>query len=229
VARSLVAALGWARGRVAPARPARRVLSTSLGRVSYVEDDASPGNPVVLFHDVLAGPAAMAPLFEALRGGRPVVAIDLPNHGQSERRAHAPTRDELAALAVEVLADVATRYGATPDAVAAGASGEILARAVARAPALPRSLAVLPGPLDWRAPSATAAYELLDLPVCFLHGTRNSDATRVARALDAFWRSLAPRPRLHLVPGGRVGPRALGRRTHRDPAGYPRAIKRGPP
>jgi pimeloyl-ACP methyl ester carboxylesterase len=197
-------ALGWARRRFGYALVSapRRVMRTSLGSVSYDEDDFASGIPVVLFHDASDSPASMEPLFGALRGMRPIIAVDLPNHGHSERLSRQPSREELARTVIEILADVSARYGASPDVVAAGTSGELCARGLARAPHLARSLAVLaspasPAPLRifgaWRHVDASA-YAALSLPLCFLHGGADGasgDLSPLARALDGV---VASRP-----------------------------------
>src|SRR4051794_36329079 len=68
---------------------ARRVEDDfgNLGMLSHYEDDSGEGAPVVLLHSVNAAASAyeMRPLFEALRGRRPVYALELPGFGFSAR------------------------------------------------------------------------------------------------------------------------------------------------
>lgn len=60
---------------------------TLIGRVGYYVDAHTRGRPIVLVHAI--HPAASAfdvkPLFDALRGERPVYAPDLPGFGTSDR------------------------------------------------------------------------------------------------------------------------------------------------
>src|SRR5207245_6849943 len=106
-----------------------------------------------------------------------------PNQGWSERLPRRLSQEEHVRVVVELLADVTVRYGASPDVVAAGASGAIVARALVRVPRLARSLAwlapsgfgrsrrsrIVLGPLA-NGRSAAAIFDALALPVCFVHG-----------------------------------------------------------
>src|SRR5688500_10817894 len=74
-----------------PLRPAldasrRTILNARAGCVSCYEDTSGSGTPVLLLHSINAAASAyeMRPLFEALRGERPVFAPDLPGFGLSE-------------------------------------------------------------------------------------------------------------------------------------------------
>jgi len=64
-----------------------RFLSSSGGWVSWYGEEAEAGRPLVLVHGIglAASPYEVRPLFERLRGERPVYAIDLPGFGFSER------------------------------------------------------------------------------------------------------------------------------------------------
>jgi len=190
----------------------RRLFAASVGPTSYYEDSCASGLPVVLLHDVdPAGSASdVRVLFDGVRAGRPVLAIDLPGHGFSRRttRCH---RDDYVRWIGEVLTDVARRFGAVPDVVAVGTTGELAARALAGAPRLARSLAIVaptgfgePAPAHRglglgraafavaRHPGAgwvalgdprivTDVYATLHVPTCFVHGEAS---TSVAMAID---------------------------------------------
>lgn len=153
LAGAVVAPVAWAARQVfahpvlphAIAAPRRVLSATSVGRISYYEDDGASGLPVVLLHDV--GPAgsayALRGLFDALRADRPVIAPDLPGYGFSERRGGRWIRDDYVAFVGELVADVSRRYGATVDIVAIGAAGEIAASAVVCSSRHVRSLTLI--------------------------------------------------------------------------------------
>jgi hypothetical protein len=87
----------------------RRSIDTrDCGRVGYYVDDSVAGRPLLLVHSLNAAPSAMEmrPLFDHYRRERPVVALDLPGFGISERgdRDYTP---ELLADAVDAVAGVA--------------------------------------------------------------------------------------------------------------------------
>jgi pimeloyl-ACP methyl ester carboxylesterase len=61
----------------------------ACGRVLCYVDAGGAGVPVMLLHSINAAPSAreVRPLFDHLRGERPVFAIDLPGFGRSDRAA----------------------------------------------------------------------------------------------------------------------------------------------
>src|SRR5690606_14489158 len=66
----------------------RRAFVDRYGRLlAMYADTRGSGRRVVLVHSVTAAASAyeMRPLFEALRGSRPVYALDLPGFGFSDR------------------------------------------------------------------------------------------------------------------------------------------------
>ncbi|AKV02388.1 putative alpha/beta hydrolase [Labilithrix luteola] len=148
----MAAPVAWAAGRVlahpvlphAIAAP-RRVLASSVGRISYYEDDGASGPPLVLLHG--AAPTSSAyevrGLFEAFRSERPVLAFDLPGYGFSEKRSEPFTREQYVHFIEDILADVSRRYGSTVDVIAIGLTGELAGRAVQRKARLVRSLSVI--------------------------------------------------------------------------------------
>ncbi len=60
------------------------------------------GTPLLLVHGFGADQGSWRPLFQQLTGARPVIAVDLPNHGKSASREVA-SLDELAALMLQRL------------------------------------------------------------------------------------------------------------------------------
>ncbi len=130
----------------------RRVFtSKEAGRVSYYEDDSASGPPVILLHDLgIVGTAfAMRGLFEAFRGARPVVAVDMPGFGFSERRDRPLSRTAYVRFLEELLSDVSRRYGASVDVVAAGIAADLAASAALSTSRVLRSLVLLsPSGLD---------------------------------------------------------------------------------
>lgn len=153
VAGAVFAPVAWAARHVlthpvlphAIAAPRRVLGATSVGRISYYEDDGASGLPVVLLHDVgpIGSAYALRGLFDALRVDRPVIAPDLPGYGFSERRTAGFARDDYVSFVEELVADVSRRYGATVDVVAVGASGEIAASAVVLSSRHVRSLTIV--------------------------------------------------------------------------------------
>lgn len=137
------------RRRLGPAidAPVRTLDTPRWGRLSYYADETAPQNtrPLILIHSINAGASAyeMRPLFERLRGQRPVYALDLPGFGLSARadRAYTPQ------LYAEVIADftdaVAGPQGGGADVVALSLSCEFAARAAVDRPDLFRSLVLI--------------------------------------------------------------------------------------
>ncbi len=122
----------------------RRLRSPQAGDLNYYLDERAPGRPLVLVHSVNAAASAyeMRPLFEHYRGQRPVYALDLPGFGFSERsdRAYSPTLYTAAIL--DLLREVASRWGAA-DVVALSLGSEFAARAALQQPELVRSLTLI--------------------------------------------------------------------------------------
>ena len=98
-----------------------------------------------MLHDASALGSAyeMRGLFEAFRGERPVIAVDLPGFGFSERPSLPLTRLAGTTLVEELVADVSRRYGASVDVVAVGIAGELAARAALTASRNVRSLTLV--------------------------------------------------------------------------------------
>lgn len=199
LAAAVAAPVAWAAGRVlahpvlphAIAAP-RRVLASSVGRISYYEDDGASGPPLVLLHGAAATSSAyeLRGLFEAFRGERPVLAFDLPGYGFSEKR-EPYTREQYVHFVEDILADVSRRYGSTVDVIAIGVTGELAGRAVQRKARLVRSLSVI-APTGFDAPSSLTRMALaqarglaaraLDVPVVGAALHRAATAKPVLRA-----------------------------------------------
>jgi pimeloyl-ACP methyl ester carboxylesterase len=185
------------------AAPRRVYCSSSLGRISYYEDAAASGLPLLLLHDVATpgvSASAFRALFEELRGERPIVVPDLLGHGFSQRGKRPFGRADHERFFEEVLGDVSRRYGATVDVVAVGTTSEIAAASIVRSSRHVRSLVLIaPTGLDAAAPwlvkrvralvarhlldlrdplVAENAYDALRVPTLFVHG----DAFDVPRA-----------------------------------------------
>jgi pimeloyl-ACP methyl ester carboxylesterase len=187
------------------AAPRRMLTSKEAGRISYYEDDSASGLPLVLLHGL--GPAGSAyevrGLFDALRAERPVVAVDLPGFGFSERRDTAPSRDSYVAFVEELLTDVSRRYGASVDVVAIGVTGELVARAVLGAPRLVRSLALV-APTGFGLGSRASRVFASRLGASISEALRSRITSRVAHAAMASKPVL--RARIAHATGGRVDP-----------------------
>lgn len=130
----------------------RRTIETRAGALASYEDDGGRGNPVLLLHST--GPAGCAyelhGLFEALRGERPLVAVELPGYGSSTEAAARLSEVALTTVVEELVAQLGLRFGETVDVVAFGRTGLAAAQAAARIPKQVRSLVLV-------SPPATAA------------------------------------------------------------------------
>ena len=122
--------------------PRQLFFSKYAGKISYYVDRTAEGRPLVLIHAINAAASAyeMRPLFDLYRTRRPVLAMDLPGFGFSERgqRAYSPHLYEDAILDL-----LETQAGAPADVVALSLSGEFAARAAVTRPELFHSLALI--------------------------------------------------------------------------------------
>jgi len=129
----------------------RRELSTpTTGLVSWYEDAPTTATasmrPLVLIHSINAAGSAceVKPIYDHYRRERPVIALDLPGFGLSERtqRAYTPRlmTDAIHAVVSHIRNE---RSVATVDAIALSLSCEFLARAASEAPAQYRSLGLI--------------------------------------------------------------------------------------
>ena len=123
-----------------PALSGERIeVEGRAGRLSYYV--AGTGAPLLLVHSINAAGSAyeVGPIFEALRRGRRVYAVDLPGFGSSDR---SDRRYEVTLYvdAIHDMLDVVARDGPV-DALALSLSSEFLARAALERPDAFRSLA----------------------------------------------------------------------------------------
>ena len=136
---------------IANADECRLALPTA-GEVFCYRDGAGDGMPVLLLHSINAAPSAaeVRPLFDALRGRRPVLAPDLPGFGRSGR----PDRDYSPTYYSAFIRELIQHAGGGPmHVVALSTSSEFAARAALEAPDLIASLtAVSPTGLGLRSP-----------------------------------------------------------------------------
>jgi len=125
----------------------RLELDGGLGRVTYYTAGpaASASPPLLLIHSINAAASAyeMRPLYDYFRAERPVVALDLPGYGLSDRSARAYTPRLMTDAVLAVAREVQRRHGQALDAIALSTSCEFLARAAAEAPGLFRSAALV--------------------------------------------------------------------------------------
>ncbi len=152
-ATTLVAAGGWIiysnllidhNMSLPEAIPADRQIffSKTAGRLSYYVDRQTSGRPLVLIHSINAAASAyeMRPLFDHYRFKRPVVALDLPGYGFSERspRVYNPKFFEDAIMDMLV-----SQVGEPADVVALSLGCEFAARAALNEPGLFHSLTLI--------------------------------------------------------------------------------------
>ena len=120
---------------------ARQVLETAVGRVHLYSAVPAPGgpqlSPLLLIHSVNAAASAaeVAPLFRYYSARRPVVALELPGFGFSERSDRLYTPRLMTDAIHAVLAHMAQTLGPVQvDVLAVSLSGEFAARAAVEAP-----------------------------------------------------------------------------------------------
>ena len=133
----------------------RTLASARAGTLSYYADEGGAGPPVLLLHSINAAASAyeVKPLFEMLRGRRPVYALELPGFGFSERA----DRHYTPALYADAIVDFLAAVPAGPcDVVALSLAGEFAGMAAARAPDRVRSL-VLVSPTGFSRPTRRSA------------------------------------------------------------------------
>lgn len=107
-----------------------------VGRIAEYQGGRPGRPPVVLVHSLRLGSSAaeVRPFFESLAHDRPVVAVDLPGFGRSERNPPQLHRDIFADVLAEVLDRAAFRHGAAPHVVALGLGAELAAAGALLAP-----------------------------------------------------------------------------------------------
>lgn len=134
--------------------PLRSFVSSRAGRIAYYADDQAAGRPLVLVHSVNAAASAfeMRPLFERLRGTRPVYALDLPGFGFSDRSARRYSPELYAAAIADFVTQVA---GQPADIVALSLGSEFAARAALEARNSVASLAFI-SPSGFDRPAGAA-------------------------------------------------------------------------
>jgi pimeloyl-ACP methyl ester carboxylesterase len=121
----------------------RREVTGRAGRLSlYIAGD---GPPLLLVHSINAAGSAfeVKPIFDAFRGQRRVVAIDLPGYGFSDRSARRYEPRLFTDAILDALDVIATLDDAPVDALAVSLSSEFLARAAAEHPERFGSLALV--------------------------------------------------------------------------------------
>jgi pimeloyl-ACP methyl ester carboxylesterase len=142
-----------------PAVAAERTtfVSARAGQVSYYADRRGSGRPLLLLHSINAAPSVyeVKPLFEHYQGRRPVLALDLPGFGFSERgpRAYSPE------LYAQTISEFLVREGGeAADVVALSLSSEFVARAALARPALFHSITMI-SPTGFGVPGGTTPHE----------------------------------------------------------------------
>lgn len=116
----------------------------NVGELSYYQDRRGTGRPIVLIHSINAAGSAyeVRPLFEALRGSRPVYALELPGFGFSERSDRDYTPRLYTDAVIGFLRSLDLPEGGV-DVVALSLSSEFAARAALEHPNLIASLALV--------------------------------------------------------------------------------------
>ena len=134
-----------------PALPGRLLeLRSGAGRLAlYLSEppgDAASAAPLLLVHSVNAAGSSreMRPAWQRYAAQRPVIALDLPGFGLSERSERAYTPRLMTDAVLCAARELQRRCGGAPiDVMALSLGCEFAARAVSEAPALFRSLALV--------------------------------------------------------------------------------------
>lgn len=133
-----------------PALDAERVeFDSPAGRLSLYVAGSAGARPLLLLHSVNAAASAaeVRPVFEHARARRPVVALDLPGYGHSERsrRAYTPRlmTDAIHATLAWMDRHLPAETPRPPDALALSLSCEFLTRAAVERPGTLRRLALV--------------------------------------------------------------------------------------
>jgi pimeloyl-ACP methyl ester carboxylesterase len=123
--------------------PRYTFISPAAGALSYYADREVQGVPLVLIHSINAAASSyeMKPLFDKFHHQRPVLALDLPGFGFSERS----NRRYTPALYVQAIIDFIEKQAQRHpvDVVALSLGGEFAALAAQLRPDLIRSLAII--------------------------------------------------------------------------------------
>lgn len=121
------------------------MVPTPAGDLFLYEDTLGEGAPVVLVHSVNAAASSfeMRPLFEALRGKRPVLAFDLPGFGRSERGPRTYDRALYQRAVLAMVERMAKHRSGAAHVVALSLGCEFAGAAAVERPELVRSLAFL--------------------------------------------------------------------------------------
>ena len=132
------------------------------GDLFLYEETKGEGTPVVLVHSVNAAASSyeMRPIFESLRGKRPVLAFDLPGFGRSQRGPRDYDRDLFIEAVGSMIDRMAMHRGGFVHVVALSLGCEFAAAAALARPEKVRSLAFIsPTGLGTRreAPQKSAA------------------------------------------------------------------------
>jgi len=159
-------------------------VATPAGYVRVRCDLAQPGTPVLLVHDLGGASETVEPLLTALAAHCPVLALDLPGHGES----HGLDEQDFLAACAGAIAAVLEHFAISQAQVIGLGGGAVVALAAARAkPARFAALALCGLPyLD-----AAAAREQAE---CFAphiapvwHGGHLLECWHVARNQALFW------------------------------------------
>lgn len=121
------------------------MVPSAAGDLFLYEDTLGEGTPVVLVHSVNAAASSyeMRPIFEALRGKRPVLAFDLPGFGRSQRGERIYDRALYRRAVTAMVERMAKHRGGFVHVVALSLGCEFAGAAAIERPELVRSLALI--------------------------------------------------------------------------------------
>ena len=222
----------------------RHMIATAdAGAISYYEDTAGDGRPLVLLHGIHAAASAfeMRPLFIEFRGERPVYALDLPGFGFSQRGGMPYTAQTYVRAIEHVLRHIANeREDSRADVVALSLSCEYAAQVAAEMPDLIHSLVFI-SPTGFESPrkrnpvrerrmppllrklagmGGELFFDALVARPSLAHYLRKSFAGRVDRSLLDYSHATSHQPGAQYAPlafvSGDLFPKADPKRTYEN-------------
>lgn len=121
------------------------IVPSPAGDLFLYEDTLGEGTPVVLVHSVNAAASSyeMRPLFQGLRGKRPVLAFDLPGFGRSQRGEREYDRSLYREAVLAMIDRAAQHRGGQVHVVALSLGCEFAAAAALERPDTVRSLTMI--------------------------------------------------------------------------------------
>jgi len=156
------------------------------GQLHVRRSDSGSGRPMVVIHDSAADSFVVNPVTRGFVGKRPVIAIDLPGHGESDNTIG--TADVTLSRYAEALGQALDKWGLREiDAIGIASGGSVLAELAHQRPGLVRNL-ILAGALDLEESARADLRANFSFPIePDWYGGYLQKAWLVARDHSLFW------------------------------------------